>query len=468
MGYNLKTPWRLAELENQNIAHIAQTTVSSSLGVHQAIKHCSVDLKLGNSGLLQDKLVEKFAGPGDYLMESSSSGSSKRVRTPSNGNQVPSCLVDGCIADLSKCRDYHRRHKVCELHSKTPKVFIKGQEQRFCQQCSRFHSLVEFDEGKRSCRKRLDGHNRRRRKPQPDSVSVNSARLFSNHEDLSKCRDYHRRHKVCELHSKTPKVFIKGQEQRFCQQCSRFHSLVEFDEGKRSCRKRLDGHNRRRRKPQPDSVSVNSARLFSNHEGTRYLQFGGSQIFSTSPQSSAWTGAVKPENDPMLYTSQSSLNFNSGKNLFPGSLSQGYRSGKQFPFLQCTSSSAVPRESVCQTILDSDSTLGSSCSSQKMFSDGANRVIDSNRALSLLSSPSAQTREIGLSHMVQPDLNPPARSLNPSLNFNALGMGSGPVESVLVSDGSSNANLHGQDMFQIVPDGSSANGSLQTLSFSWE
>ncbi|XP_037495875.1 squamosa promoter-binding-like protein 16 isoform X2 [Jatropha curcas] len=317
-------------------------------------------------------------------MESSSSGSSKRVRTPSNGNQVPSCLVDGCIADLSKCRDYHRRHKVCELHSKTPKVFIKGQEQRFCQQCSRFHSLVEFDEGKRSCRKRLDGHNRRRRKPQPDSVSVNSARLFSN------------------------------------------------------------------------------------HEGTRYLQFGGSQIFSTSPQSSAWTGAVKPENDPMLYTSQSSLNFNSGKNLFPGSLSQGYRSGKQFPFLQCTSSSAVPRESVCQTILDSDSTLGSSCSSQKMFSDGANRVIDSNRALSLLSSPSAQTREIGLSHMVQPDLNPPARSLNPSLNFNALGMGSGPVESVLVSDGSSNANLHGQDMFQIVPDGSSANGSLQTLSFSWE
>lgn len=31
----------------------------------------------------------------------------------------------------------------------------------------------------------------------------------------------------------------------------RFHSLEEFDEGKRSCRKRLDGHNRRRRKPQP-------------------------------------------------------------------------------------------------------------------------------------------------------------------------------------------------------------------------
>ncbi|MDG2865975.1 hypothetical protein P7M39_24385, partial [Vibrio parahaemolyticus] len=54
------------------------------------------------------------------------------------------------------------RHKVCEVHSKTAQVSIGGQKQRFCQQCSRFHSLEEFDEGKRSCRKRLDGHNRRR------------------------------------------------------------------------------------------------------------------------------------------------------------------------------------------------------------------------------------------------------------------------------------------------------------------
>lgn len=192
-------------------------------------------------------------------------------------------------------------------------------------------------------------------------------------------------------------------------------------------------------------------------------------MFSTSPESSAWNGAIKPENDPMLYTSQSSLNFGSRKNFFPGSLSHGYRSGKQFPFLQCTSS-ALPGESICQTILHAGSTLGSSCSSQKMLSDGPNRVIDSNRALSLLSSPSAENCEIRLSHMVQPesDLNPPAHSLISSLNFSCLGMENGSVDSVLVSDGSSNANLHGQSMFQIGPDGSSSSGSLQTLSFSWE
>ncbi|KAG6425510.1 hypothetical protein SASPL_115951 [Salvia splendens] len=104
---------------------------------------------------------------------------SKRAKAPPAN--VAHCLVDGCSADLSVCRDYHRRHKVCETHSKTPRVTIEGREQRFCQQCSRFHSLVEFDEGKRSCRKRLDGHNRRRRKAQARSgvderlVSFNTA-----------------------------------------------------------------------------------------------------------------------------------------------------------------------------------------------------------------------------------------------------------------------------------------------------
>ncbi|EEF47445.1 conserved hypothetical protein [Ricinus communis] len=404
MGYNLKTPWRLTELENQKIPRIAQTAVSnSSFTLNQVTGYCSVDLKLGNSGDLEDKLVEKFSGPGDSLMESSSSGSSKRVRTPANGTHIPSCLVDGCASDLSKCRDYHRRHKVCELHSKTPKVFIKGLEQRFCQQCSRFHSLVEFDEGKRSCRKRLDGHNRRRRKPQPDSMPVNSARLFSNHQELE-----------------AKKI--------------RFQALLK---------------------------------CLCHIAGTRYLQFGGSQIFSTTGASSGWAGAVKPENDPMLYTNQSSLNFSSGKNLFPGSMSHSYRGGKQFPFSHCTSST-LPGESVCQTILDVRSTLGSSSGNQKMFSDGVNQVIDSNGALSLLSSPQAETREIGLSHMVQPDLNPPAQSLIPSLNFSNLGMEGGPVESVLVSDGSHNGNLHSQDMFQTGPDESSASGSHQRLSFSWE
>jgi hypothetical protein len=95
----------------------------------------------------------------------------KRHRAASPGSQVPICQAEGCKADLSTAKPYHRRHKVCDLHSKASSVVIAGQTQRFCQQCSRFHFLVEFDEGKRSCRKRLADHNRRRRKPQPSALN---------------------------------------------------------------------------------------------------------------------------------------------------------------------------------------------------------------------------------------------------------------------------------------------------------
>ncbi|XP_043710877.1 squamosa promoter-binding-like protein 8 [Telopea speciosissima] len=83
---------------------------------------------------------------------------------PSNS---PKCQAEGCNADLTLAKHYHRRHKVCEFHSKASTVLAGGMTQRFCQQCSRFHLLSEFDQGKRSCRKRLADHNRRRRKSQP-------------------------------------------------------------------------------------------------------------------------------------------------------------------------------------------------------------------------------------------------------------------------------------------------------------
>lgn len=96
----------------------------------------------------------------------------KRIRSGSPGTaSYPMCQVDNCREDLSKAKDYHRRHKVCEAHSKASKALLENQMQRFCQQCSRFHPLSEFDEGKRSCRRRLAGHNRRRRKTQPEDVT---------------------------------------------------------------------------------------------------------------------------------------------------------------------------------------------------------------------------------------------------------------------------------------------------------
>ncbi|GER50470.1 squamosa promoter binding protein [Striga asiatica] len=93
----------------------------------------------------------------------------KRAKITNMPLSAPICRVLGCNKDLSSSKDYHKRHKVCDVHSKMAMVIVNGKQQRFCQQCSRFHSLSEFDEGKRSCRKRLAGHNERRRKPQFES-----------------------------------------------------------------------------------------------------------------------------------------------------------------------------------------------------------------------------------------------------------------------------------------------------------
>ncbi|KAL1555276.1 Squamosa promoter-binding-like protein [Salvia divinorum] len=82
----------------------------------------------------------------------------------------PRCQVEGCRVDLSDAKAYYSRHKVCGMHSKSSRIIVAGLEQRFCQQCSRFHQLPEFDQGKRSCRRRLAGHNERRRKPPAGSL----------------------------------------------------------------------------------------------------------------------------------------------------------------------------------------------------------------------------------------------------------------------------------------------------------
>ncbi|XP_020593157.1 squamosa promoter-binding-like protein 15 isoform X2 [Phalaenopsis equestris] len=115
----------------------------------------------------------------------------KRVRSGSPGSSAsyPMCQVDACRTDLSNAKDYHRRHKVCELHSKVANALVGPQMQRFCQQCSKFHPLMEFDEGKRSCRRRLAGHNQRRRKTQPEDASANILESAIHDEKVTRNMD---------------------------------------------------------------------------------------------------------------------------------------------------------------------------------------------------------------------------------------------------------------------------------------
>ncbi|EMS67887.1 Squamosa promoter-binding-like protein 13 [Triticum urartu] len=104
----------------------------------------------------------------DKSRKSSSAASMAALAAAAAGGGVARadgiCQAERCGADLSEAKRYHRRHKVCEAHAKAAVVVVAGLRQRFCQQCSRFHELLEFDDQKRSCRRRLAGHNERRRK----------------------------------------------------------------------------------------------------------------------------------------------------------------------------------------------------------------------------------------------------------------------------------------------------------------
>lgn len=93
------------------------------------------------------KIYFEDVGPG--TPSKSGAGSSSTVAAPPKKvksgmvhvGQPPRCQVEGCKVDLSDAKAYYSRHKVCGMHSKSPKVIVNGLEQRFCQQCSRSAKL---------------------------------------------------------------------------------------------------------------------------------------------------------------------------------------------------------------------------------------------------------------------------------------------------------------------------------------
>ncbi|CDY50515.1 BnaC06g10070D [Brassica napus] len=123
--------------------------------------------KASMSSYQEEEEVEREEEKRKGVMDRSKGSSSNRVSSRL-------CQVDRCTTDLKEDKQYHRRHKVCEVHAKASSVYLAGVKQRFCQQCSRFHELPEFDEAKRSCRRRLAGHNERRRKSSGESFGEGS------------------------------------------------------------------------------------------------------------------------------------------------------------------------------------------------------------------------------------------------------------------------------------------------------
>ncbi|CAH9068541.1 unnamed protein product [Cuscuta epithymum] len=146
----------------------ADSSLNIGLKIGQETYFKEVGSGAGTGGRVKSGNGSSSAAGGS--LPPSSSPAKKGRSGAAQGGQPARCQVEGCNVDLSDVKAYYSRHKVCAMHSKSPTVVVAGIEQRFCQQCSRFHQLPEFDQGKRSCRRRLAGHNERRRKPPPGTL----------------------------------------------------------------------------------------------------------------------------------------------------------------------------------------------------------------------------------------------------------------------------------------------------------
>lgn len=72
------------------------------------------------------------------------------------------CIAHGCDALLEKA--YDKKCRTCQRHRQADTLNFNGMPHRFCQKCSRFHPIEEFDGVKRNCRQRLYEHNYRQRR----------------------------------------------------------------------------------------------------------------------------------------------------------------------------------------------------------------------------------------------------------------------------------------------------------------
>jgi hypothetical protein len=97
-----------------------------------------IGLKLGKRTYFEDACGGQGvkSSPLDTSAVTPTAASTKKAKVAQTAQNVY-CQVEGCKIDLSSAKDYHRKHRVCESHSKAPKVVVNCLERRFCQQCSR-------------------------------------------------------------------------------------------------------------------------------------------------------------------------------------------------------------------------------------------------------------------------------------------------------------------------------------------
>lgn len=120
-------------LEGSRSFHEVNGT-SPSLEASVCSSDQSIGLKLGKRTYFENSNTKTSSSQN---MPISSISTVKKAKLLHQNTPIPHCQVEGCNLELSSAKEYHRKHRVCDNHSKSLKVVVAGLERRFCQQCSR-------------------------------------------------------------------------------------------------------------------------------------------------------------------------------------------------------------------------------------------------------------------------------------------------------------------------------------------
>eukprot|EP00240_Pyramimonas_obovata_P004520 CAMPEP_0118934962 /NCGR_PEP_ID=MMETSP1169-20130426/14604_1 /TAXON_ID=36882 /ORGANISM="Pyramimonas obovata, Strain CCMP722" /LENGTH=345 /DNA_ID=CAMNT_0006877927 /DNA_START=161 /DNA_END=1195 /DNA_ORIENTATION=+ len=110
----------------------------------------------GDTPKVAEAVVAREVAQAVVAGEASSKPQTGVKRDSSAKKAVKACRVPGCsCTDLSNASRHCLRHRVCAQHLQSLSVMFHGKPHRFCQKCTRFHEIHEFDNMKHSCRAAL-------------------------------------------------------------------------------------------------------------------------------------------------------------------------------------------------------------------------------------------------------------------------------------------------------------------------
>lgn len=124
--------------KSKELGRVEDTGTSPVVAAKGGLGEPLIGLKLGKRTYFEDVCAgnsSKNSSSSASLVSSNTIVKKTRVSHQSASNSR--CQVEGCNIDLSGSKEYHRKHRVCANHSKSPKVIVAGLDRRFCQQCSR-------------------------------------------------------------------------------------------------------------------------------------------------------------------------------------------------------------------------------------------------------------------------------------------------------------------------------------------